>query len=101
VKLENLQPNQKVYYIASNNGTEWSDEKWFISPDVSSKKFNFITFGDTGTCPTFIDSLDTTPEFRGNVDRLLKEYESDQSEPPRLVLHTGDFAYAGKFHSYF
>lgn len=48
VTLVDLQPNQKVYYIASNNGTEWSDEKWFIAPDVSTKKFNFITFGDTG-----------------------------------------------------
>lgn len=40
-------------------------------------------------------NLDAVTETRGIVNRLLKEYESIQSEPPRLILHSGDFAYAG------
>lgn len=49
VHLENLMPGRKVFYSCSNNrnGTEWSTERWFISPQTSSK-FHFIVYGDTG-----------------------------------------------------
>lgn len=50
VRLSGLQPGKKVYYMASNNrnSTEWSAEKFFISPKLPTDQFHFYIYGDTG-----------------------------------------------------
>ena len=85
VKLGELKPNTKYYYVAGC-GNMWSDEKSFTSApetaDLASKPWDFIAFGDLG-----VVNGEPTADY-------LNDYLHSADSNVKLVWHAGDIGYA-------